>query len=157
MDVQEIQRINALSRELIKNQICSSAEEATAQATKMLQKDMNSAQFTVSNSAQAPEPNRNLERDVMNLSNKVNNLHMEIAAIKAELEKMDSRFNSFKQQVSMNSMNAERPRPVERPVEQRAPDIAPQPARQVTREEPSKPGFKEQDVSVEKIFYFGKG
>lgn len=184
MGVEEIQKINALARELMRHGIATTSDEAVLRAEEMLRGngvDSMSAAITSSSSTGASAPYHasqemlsSLNMDVRSLGVRLEAVAREVLGLKDEIKKLGGGLNDMGRQVNRMSVQ----QPVQSHVEHRAEDAAPQavqaaPAQQSFAREAVQPAqafekprmmnvrtgkeeFRSEDVAIEKIFYFGK-
>jgi hypothetical protein len=185
MGVEEIQRVNALARELMKHGIAGTSDEALLRAEEMLRGNgVNS--MTAAITASAPgkseshlsqEALQDLNMGIRSLGVRFDSIAKEVLGMKDEVRKLTGNLGDMERQI--NRMSAFQPqqvqveRHVEAPVapvqqsfvreavSQTAPVVAAaaQPqfvARVSTASKPAREEFKPEDVAIEKIFYFGK-
>lgn len=185
MGIEEIQKINALARELMRHGIATTSDEAVLRAEEMLRGngvDSMSAAITSSSSTGASAPYHasqemlsSLNMDVRSLGVRLEAVAREVLGLKDEIKKLGGGLNDMGRQVSRMSVQ----QPVQSHAEHRAEEVsAPQavqaaPAQQSFAREAVQPAqafekprmmnvrtgkeeFRSEDVAIEKIFYFGK-
>ncbi|MAF99160.1 MAG: hypothetical protein CMH61_00965 [Nanoarchaeota archaeon] len=168
MDVQQIQKINTLALDLMKQGLATSKDEAVKQAESLLEKKDYSSlkdqmEVTEPKVEETEKPTVHLNQQTISdiMSRNSEFLTKTIRDFQEKMQRMEEQMNDLRKQVSqMNpptqevvqpkvetqqSLEPETPK-VEQPVPQQA---VPQSPRQPA------PGFNDSDVSVEKMFYMG--
>ncbi|MBU0470058.1 MAG: hypothetical protein ABIG52_00710 [Nanoarchaeota archaeon] len=182
MDVERIQKINNLALDLMKQGLASDRQEAVAQAEKIFRttdtEDYNSIRERMNGSKNESQNNQEkkedlsqeqikdiLEQNTKFLVKKITQFQDQIINLKKEID--DIKNQSFNRIPTVKELIATE---VQKQSEIRAQpqnNSVPQPAYQEIPKQESKPssaephprlgGYKQEDVSVEKFFYMGKG
>ena len=144
MNVDEIQKINRLAKELLSHGIAASSNDAVAKAEQMIRGMPQAEERAVQ---ETPEPKRDelheLDNMVKYLSNDFRALSGKVAGLSEENRRLRGDIVDLRRQISSMSMQAPSNKPPEMPRQQ---------AQQTTtRQEPNP-----EDVAIEKIFYFGQ-
>ena len=146
MDVEEVQKINTLAKELLKHHIASSSDDAFARAESMVK-------------GEAPVANNEDEvnRELRLIGLKMNSLYSELVSLQQEFKLIKDDVSSIKKKIDgigSERRQFEQPRVQSQPIEnahQQA--MSPEPRKTETR---SRTGdFQEKDVEIEKFFYYG--
>ena len=180
MGVEEIQKVNALARELMKHGIASTSDEAVLKAEDMLRANsvdsMTEAISSYSKGGRAApatmpqEALQSLNMDIRSLGVRFDAVAREVLTLKEEIKKLGGNLGDVSQQVTRLSVHG---LPVHSSIEQSTPIAASVPAaaqqqafaqaRPAAFEKPKminvhtgKEEYKSEDVAIEKIFYFGK-
>lgn len=180
MGVEEIQKINALARELMRHNIASTSDEALLKAEEMLRGnpvDSMTSAITSNTSIGRTDAHRSnealtqLNMDMRSMGVRFEAMAREIMNLRDDVRKLSGNLNDVNRQV--NRLSAQ---PAGASVSEAMQELAPQPAiRQSFAEEAvqpihatqterpkminvktGKPEFQPEDVAIEKIFYFGK-
>ncbi len=138
--VDEIQKINNLARELVKHNIASTSDEALRKAEEMIKGKAEP------NELKTLEEGFNREIRATNL--RIDGVMQEITALRGGINKIGDYIHEL--EVKIGKQNKQ---PREEAPPQPAPKEAP---KQQEPKEEKKNGFSEDDVSIEKIFYYGK-
>ena len=178
MDVERIQKINNLALDLMKQGLASDRQEAVAQAEKIFRvrdnEEYNSLKERMDVSNNNSEKKQDisqeqvkdiLEQNTKFLVKKITQFQDQIINLKKEID--DIKNQSFNRIPTVKELIATE---VQKQSEIRAQpqnNSVPQPAYQEIPKQESKPssaephprlgGYKQEDVSVEKFFYMGKG
>jgi len=184
MGIEEIQRVNALARELMKHGMASTSDEALLKAEDMLRGNGVSSMteaITSNTSIGKSEPSAlsqemmtDLNMGIRSLGVRFDSIAKEVLGMKEEMRKLGGNLGDVERQLNRLSVRPEAPAPaIDRPAVAEAiaqpamqqsftrePQVAPQQqfvpraAQQTVRA--GKEEFKPEDVAIEKIFYFGK-
>ena len=179
MGVEEIQRINALARELMRHGIAQTSDEAVVKADEMLRgngvSSMSAAITSHTNIAKS-EPAHisngalsELNMDVRSLGVRLEAIVREVIGLKDEIKKLNGGLGDVNKQVMRMSIQQTQPASAPSPLAAAhhdatattAAEAAPQ-AQAPRAEQPrvtaraGKEEFRPEDVAIEKIFYFGK-
>ena len=183
MGVEEIQKVNALARELMKHGIASTSDEAVLKAEDMLRANsVDSMTEAISNhsgqgrsaapAALQHEALQSLNMDIRSLGVRFDAVAREVLTLKEEIKRMGSNLGDVSQQVTRLSVHG---LPAHSSAEQNTPVAASAPAPAVAQQQAfaqarpaafekpkmmnvhtGKEDYKSEDVAIEKIFYFGK-
>ncbi|MBI2144729.1 hypothetical protein HYU18_00215 [Candidatus Woesearchaeota archaeon] len=179
MGVEEIQKINALARELMRHNIAATSDEALLKAEEMLRGNgVNSMTAAITSNTSigkseyhaSNEAISSLNMDVRSLGVRFDAMAREILSLKDEVRKFNEGLGDVNRQV--NRLSVQQPvqahaafaaakEEVQAPVQSFAREAvqapAPQPQQQkMINVKTGKAEFQPEDVAIEKIFYFGK-
>lgn len=184
MGVEEIQKVNALARELMRHGIATTSDEAVLKAEEMLRGNGVSsmtAAITSGTSIGRTEPYpasqemlSSLNMDVRSLGVRFDAIAREVISLKDEIKKLGGGLSDVNRQVNRLSVQQpashvehndeamHQPAMATAPMQQPAAREPVQAAVQIERPKPAmtaragREEFKPEDVAIEKIFYFGK-
>ncbi len=180
MGVEEIQKVNALARELMRHGIATTSDEAVLRAEEMLRGngvDSMTAAITSSMPLGKPVPYHasqemlsSLNMDVRSLGVRFEAIAREVIGLKDEIKKLGGGLSDVSRQV--NRLSVQQPvshaeDDLQQPImaAATAQSVAREPVQVEAKFEKPKPAmaaragreeFKPEDVAIEKIFYFGK-
>ncbi len=180
MGIEEIQKVNALARELMRHGIAVTSDEALLKAEDMLKGDsVNSMTAAITsntsigqqrdaNHGHSNEVLTGLNMDVRSLGMRFDAIAKEVLGLREDLKKLGGNMSDMSRQITRLSVQ-QAPAP-----SYQAPEAQPELHQQVQQsfsreaiqpvaEKPKpvmaragKDEFKPEDVAIEKIFYFGK-
>jgi len=145
MDVEKLRRVNQLSAELRKHNMAATSDDAFSQAEQIVRQDdvreflqrAKESEKDVNNPSSDQLYQIKLERDNRQLAEHIQKLYQEVGHLKAEMEQL------------------KKAPPIQQPAEK--PKVEQQAVLKTEKKEPHprQGDFKPDDVSVEKMFYFG--
>ncbi|MCP3684146.1 MAG: hypothetical protein GY861_15805 [bacterium] len=141
--VDEIQKINNLARELVKHNIASNSDEALRKAEEMVKGKA--------------EPNglKTLEegfnREIRSTNLRIDGVIQEVSGLRDGIVKIGDYIHELEVKIEK-----QRKQQCEAPQQAAAPEPSKEEPKKEEPKEEKKNGFSEKDVSIEKIFYYGK-
>ncbi len=145
MNLEETQKINKLAKELLAHHIVESSHEAMAKAEQMILGKSGSEEVKQEAFVQEDNEIRYIHANIAQLHADIRKLAADISGLKSGYESLKNSFVSIKERDSVPSS---------------APSASPSPAvQQQSRPEASPSrmgGFSDEQVAIDKIFYFGK-
>lgn len=145
MDVDKIQRINALTSELRKHNFATSSEDAFQQAEQLYEDSPE--QIVVEEKQPAAEQTTHLEERKSELLIQMNNkkYEQEFALLRSALNTLAQELETVK--TELRKFSEQNPRPKEKQAELKT---------ETKEAHPRQGNFTPQDVDIQKMFYFGK-
>ncbi len=147
MNIEETQKINKLAKELLAHHIVEDSNEATARAEQMVLGKSGSEDAKQEAVVQEDNEIRYIHANIAQLHADMRRLAADISVLKNNYEGLKNSFSSIKERESVHS-------------------IAPvaSPSHEPSVQQHSKPeaspsrmgGFSDEQVAIDKIFYFGK-
>lgn len=144
MDVDKIQRINALTSELRKHNFATSSEDAFQQAEQLYE---DSEQVVVEEKQPVAEQTTHLEERKAELLIQMNNkkYEQEFSLLRSALNTLAQELETVK--TELRKFSEQNPRPKEKQAELKT---------ETKEAHPRQGNFTPQDVDIQKMFYFGK-
>lgn len=150
--MEEVQKINILTKELRKHHIAESSEDAFAQAELM-----------VKGQAHDTSKEDEVNRELRSIGLKINSLYSDIVSLQLELKAVKEGMASLNRKLD-SRIQAQ---PIERPAQPTSQQVPIKVTASATPEQVAEPAKKsetrlrtgdytEKDVNVEKFFYYGK-
>ncbi len=153
MNVDELQKINSLARELLNHKIAANNEEATQKAREMIM-GKNAAQATIAESAVQkvqPEETRDHGEDINQLKNTLAYMNNDFKTLASEFQNLSKKYETLRQEL------IEVKRAQSHSVQQSQQTQASQPQQsQGTTARPRTGDLTPEDVAIDKVFYFGQ-
>jgi polyhydroxyalkanoate synthesis regulator phasin len=146
MDVEKLKKMNELSKELKKHGMADSTRDAFEQAGQMVRDE--AVGDVISRSDKKPEQGSSFDRKYQIMLERQNRqIAQEVQALKQTVTELKEAVEQLKK--------APKPTPDPRP-EPKPPGPPTVQSKLKKEEHPKQGGFTSEDVSVEKVFYFGK-
>ncbi len=141
MNLEETQKINKLAKELLAHHIVESSHEAMAKAEQMILGKGESEEIKQETAVQEDNEIRYIHANIAQLHADIRKLAADISGLKSGYESLKNSMASIKERSSVAS-----PSPAPAAQNQSKPE-----------ESPSRMGgFSDEQVAIDKIFYFGK-
>ncbi|HIG97848.1 TPA: hypothetical protein HA231_00275 [Candidatus Woesearchaeota archaeon] len=175
MGIEEIQKVNALARELMRHGIAGTSDEALLKAKDMLRAnpvDSMTAAISANTSIGRTEQHAGqqalseINMDIRSLGVRFDAIARELLSMKDEMRKLGSSMSDVSGQVMR--LAARQEQPVSTPVHKAEAAPVSEQVQQATLQQPQfekprqmmaragKEEYRPEDVAIEKIFYFGK-
>ena len=142
MSIEDTQKINKLAKELLTHGIAASSQEASQRAEEMIHGKTDREQKTLQDNFEKQKEEREADPEFHLLKSTVRQLSSDLLKLSSELTSVKAAFTKLQREVAS-------PKPVQSTVE--------------TTDEQSKDdlhnarsSYSQEDVSIEKVFYFGK-
>lgn len=146
MNIEDMQKVNRLAKELLMHHIVDSSEEAVARAEQMIYGRDESKRIVAEKSVEAENHDiRNLQNSVSQISSAVSRLSSEMSILKAEYDKLKSEFINLRQRNFPASPQQPQPQA----------SISSAAAEQQKKNDAEQDRLSE-EVAIDKVFYFGK-
>ncbi len=150
MNIEETQKINKLAKELLAHHIVEDSKEAMQKAEEMICGKVGSQETKQESVVQEDNEIRYIHANIAQLHADIRRMAADISSLKNGYESLKNSFASLKERNDVTSAAA---------VAAPAPSApaAPQQPQSRREETPSRMGgFSDEQVSIDKIFYFGK-
>jgi len=145
MDIEATMKINALAKELVKKGIASTSEEASVLAEEMVNKKAIPREESVKTENSSEKYEILLERATRKLSHDISSLNEGMANIIKQLNEISEDIKRIKREQITEVKKA--PEPIKQEKTEKQQKIEPKDKKQQ---------FNQDDISVDKVFYFGK-
>ena len=174
MDIEETQKINDLAKKLLSHKIASSSQDAYSRAEEIVKGTQRGPKKTEPVAPEKPEP---AVQSAVPEQNPSSEIRSELDSIKDLMEKFKEGFNQLSSKLNAMAQNYEnlkseilsikeemKSKTVEKPSvaaadptpAQNEQEEAKKAAEEKDMQHNTKSSYSEEDVSVDKIFYFGK-
>jgi len=152
--ITEIQKLNQIAGEL-KSHFAATTDDAVENARKMIRtNDIDESVFRQEASKVEKEVSK--EELVIAMQDNAKYIASQLKAFKEEMASMKTEIDNLRQQITSIRMNAVRQEIQEKPIQQSTAQIIQQAAQQQVQEShPRQGNATEEQVSIEKMFYFG--
>lgn len=152
MNLEETQKINRLAKELLAHHIVEDSNEATARAEKMILGKSEVQEAKQEAVAQEDNEIRYIHANLAQLHADIRRMTAEITGLKTSYETLKSSVSSIRERSNSVAPAAAVSAPA-----QAQPVAAQQTQPRMQEESPSRMGgFSDEQVAIDKIFYFGK-
>lgn len=142
MDVDQIQKVNELAREMLKHRIASSMDEAVKQAEEVLSKKKDASKIR-EEVEKDEEKRREMTSEVRRLKAKIEEQAKKIEELEGKLKHANSKITELELRKTTPFIEKERAEPQTRLVKEEK------------KPHPKSGGYNPEDVSIEKMFYSG--
>lgn len=151
MSIEDIQKINQMAQNLLDNNMVSSREEAVKEAQRLLNKDIVQGKKINEDGSAAVKEDFEYYKNIITRTKEytlqqLNAFKKEIGSMSAEIKKLKNEVSCLKVMKSVERTEKDDPK---EPVQQKLKSKKDEPNQRTGRISPN-------DVSVEKVFYFGK-
>lgn len=156
MDIEKTKRINALAKELVEHGMASNYEEAYSQAEKTILKNDEIWRGNSEQTSHIPVHHEPQQSNPVTFTLDIKRLEARMDAIEQQVSQAFLKMNEIINEI--NKIQKKTPQPLEIKSE-------PEPHKELqatfketkTEPHPRSGGYKSDDVSIEKMFYFGGG